>query len=311
LTSELAAAGRGDAVADSQTAPAGRRSAASVIRSLVTESKGALGLFFSAAFVLGGGVGLIMLIAPSLHRLYLKQNLLDPLKGPLSPGHLLGTDALGRDLLSQSLAGMGISLAISISVTAISLVLGVTLGLIAGYYQGVIDTLIRALTDLAWGFPLILLAVVLAGTLGGGALAIILSVGLLGWAAIARVIRGYALTLSRRDFVLAARICGVPHSKIILRHLLPNVYAPILVFGSYSVASIVIVEAGVSYLGLGVQPPTPSLGVMLAQGQNYIYSQPWQILLPSLILALGALGFNLLGDAFRDLLDPKLARLPN
>jgi ABC-type dipeptide/oligopeptide/nickel transport system permease subunit len=291
--------------------PAGRRVSLSLLRSFVTESKGAVGLVLTALFLAGGLAGLVMILVPGLHRLYLNQDLLRPLSGPFGPGHLLGTDGLGRDLLARSLAGMGVSLSISISISVISLVLGVTFGLIAGYFGGPVDTLIRALTDLAWGFPLILLAVVLAGVFGGGALSIIGSVGLLGWAAIARVIRGYALTLRQKDFVMAARICDVPHHRIILRHLLPNIYAPILVFGSYSVASVIIVEAGVSYLGLGIQPPTPSLGVMLADGQNYIYSQPWQILLPSIVLAIGALGFNLLGDAFRDLLDPRLARLPN
>lgn len=291
--------------------PATRRRAWSVIASLTTESKGMLGLVLAALFVLGGLAGLVMLADSSLHYLYLQQDLVNALHGPFGPGHLLGTDSLGRDLLARSLAGMGVSLTISVAISVISLVLGVFMGLTAGYFGGLVDTVIRAITDLAWGFPMILLAVVLAGMLGGGAVAIILAVSLLGWAAIARVIRGYALSLRRKEFVLAARICGLPHAKIIFRHLLPNIYAPVLVFGSYSVASIIIVEAGVSYLGLGVQPPTPSLGVLLAGGQNYIYSQPWQILLPSLILAIGALGFNLLGDALRDVLDPKLARLPN
>ena len=268
----------------------------------------AVGLILMLLFVAGGLVGVVLLAFPSLHHFYLDQTLSEALKRPLSPGHLLGTDPLGRDQLARSLAGLGVSFTIGLIVTLISVVVGMVLGLLAGYFRGVADLLISAAIDVAWGFPIILLAVMLAGMIGPGFISVILAVALLNWAGFARIIRGYALVLREREFVDAARAIGVPSLRVILTHLLPNVMAPTLVMGSYYVASTIIIEAGLSFLGLGVQAPTPSLGQMLAQGRDFLRLASWEALIPAITVALAVFSFNIVGDGLRDILDPRLSR---
>ena len=161
----------------------------------------------------------------------------------------------------------------------------------------------------AAGLPDALLAVMLAGIIGPGFLAILLAVSLLNWAGFARIMRTYALGLRDQEFVQAARALGIPAWRIVLRHLVPNVVPPLLVMGSYYVAVTIIVEAGVSFLGLGIQPPTPSLGQMIADGRNYLGVDVWQAFTPGIAIAIAVLGFNLLGDGLRDVLDPRLAKV--
>jgi peptide/nickel transport system permease protein len=181
-------------------------------------------------------------------------------------------------------------------------------GLLAGFFKGVVDVVISGIIDVSWGFPVILLAVMLAGIIGAGFKSIILAVALLNWAGFARIIRGYALSLREREFVEAARALGIPSWRIITTHFIPNVTAPTLVMASYYVAVTIIIESGLSFLGLGVQPPTPSLGQMLADGRDFLRLAPWQVVLPGTIVALAVFGFNILGDALRDILDPRLSR---
>jgi peptide/nickel transport system permease protein len=267
-----------------------------------------VGVLLVTAFVITGVIGVVLLLVPGYRHLWEHQNLSTALENPLSPGHLLGTDNLGRDLLVRTVAGIGTSFTIGFVVTAISLVVGMAAGLTGGYYRGVIDTVIGGVIDVAWGFPVILLAVMLAGITQPGFTSIILAVALLNWAGFARIMRGYALNLREREFVEAARALGIPSWRILLVHFVPNVIPPTLVMAAYYVAITIIIESGLSFLGLGVQPPTPSLGQMLADGRDYLRLDIWQGLLPGITVALAVFGFNILGDALRDILDPRLSR---
>lgn len=237
---------------------------------------------------------------------YAKQNLMAVNLPPLSEGHILGTDQVGRDLYSRLVTGIRISLIVGFGVTAISMVIGTAAGAIAGYRRGATDSVISGIVEFTWGFPLILLAVILAGTLGPGLRATILAVGLINWAGFARVVRGEVLGLREAEFVQAARAIGLDEPSILRRHVLPNVLAPALVMASYYVALGIIVEAGLSFIGMGAQPPLPSLGVMIAEGRNYMLQSHWVTTVPGVAIVIVVLSLNLLGDGLRDILDPRL-----
>jgi ABC-type dipeptide/oligopeptide/nickel transport system permease subunit len=267
-----------------------------------------IGAIIVTVFVVLGCIGLALLLVPGLDHTWKAQNLSQARLGPFAPGHLLGTDPNGRDLGARTLVAIGISFGIAITVTILSMAVGLVTGLAAGYYGGKLDTVIRMAIDVAWGFPVILLAVMLAGMMQPGVVTVVLSVALLSWAGVARVIRGYAMSLRTREFVSAARAIGVPSPVIIWKHLLPNVIGPILVLASYYIAVTIVIEAGLSFLSLGVQSPLPSLGQMLDEGRNYLRANPWLVALPGIVLAISVLGFNLLGDGLRDLFDPRMSR---
>ncbi len=237
---------------------------------------------------------------------YAEQDLLAASQAPLSDGHLLGTDQLGRDMLSRLVVGIRISLLVGFGVTLISLVVGTLAGAVAAYYRGWVDTVISGVVELTWGFPLILIAVILAGAMGPGLPATVLAVGLINWAGFARIVRGEVLHLREAEYVQAARALGVGDRRILARHVLPNVLAPALVMASYYVALAIIVEAGLSFIGMGAQPPLPSLGVMIAEGRNYMLLHHWVTTIPGLAIVAVVLGLNLLGDGLRDILDPRL-----
>ena len=225
---------------------------------------------------------------------------------PGTEGHLLGTDHLGRDLAVRLFVGIRVSLMVAAGVTLLSLILGLLLGMIGGFLGGWRDRTIRGVVDFVWGFPLILVAVLFAGGLGGGLFPVILAVGLVNTAAIARVVRGEVLALSEREFVEAARAGGLSTTRIMAKHIFPNILAPALVLASYYVAVAVIAEAALSFIGLGAQPPTPSLGTMVSDGRDYLQLNHWQSTIPGLTIVLLVLAVSLIGDGLRDVFDPRL-----
>jgi ABC-type dipeptide/oligopeptide/nickel transport system permease subunit len=219
--------------------------------------------------------------------------------------HLFGTDALGRDILSRFLVGARVSLVVALAVIAVTLVVGVTVGLLAGYRGGLVDALAMRGCDIVFAFPELILAIIVASVLGPGKLTVVVSLSLVWWPGIARLTRSLVLSMKREPFVDAAKVSGTSTSSILLRHILPNVAAPILVRASVGVGFIIIAEATLSFLGLGVQEPEPTWGGMIRDGIEALRTDPHLALIASLGLALTIVGFNFLGDGIRDLLDPR------
>lgn len=242
-----------------------------------------------------------------------RTHLLDRLTPPAwvaggSTRYLLGSDTLGRDVLSRLLYGARVSLLVGFAAVAVAGVLGVTLGLLAGYYGGGLDDLLMRLGDVQLAFPILVLAIAVLAVLGASLGNVILVLGVSGWVTYARLARGETLSLKEREFVVAARALGAPDRVILGRHILPNVLPPIVVVATFSVARMIIAEASLSFLGLGVPPPTPSWGAMLDEGRNYITTAWWLALFPGLAILFLVLGVNLVGDWVRDALDPRAER---
>jgi peptide/nickel transport system permease protein len=225
-----------------------------------------------------------------------------------SPGHLLGTDNLGRDVLSRIVYGTRVSLLVGVAATVLSGVIGALLGMISGYYRGWVDTVFMRLADIQLSFPTILLALVIVAVLGPSLWYVILVLGATGWVSYARVIRAEVLSLRSREFVTAARAIGVGDLQIMWRHLRPNVFAPLVTIGTLQVASMIVAEASLSYLGLGVPPVIPTWGGMLAAGQLYIGSAWWISVFSGVAIMLTTLSINVTGDMLRDVADPKSYR---
>src|SRR5919109_1393644 len=243
----------------------------------------------------------------------IKNNLLERLTPPMwsvggTSSYPLGTDTLGRDVLSRLLYGARISLLVGVSAVAMSSVLGVSLGLIAGYYGGWLDDVLMRLGDIQLAFPILVLAIAVLAVLGASLGNVILVLGISGWITFARLARGETLSLKEREFVEAARAIGLSDRGILWQHILPNVLSSITVVATFSVARVIIAEASLSFLGLGVPPPTPSWGAMLDEGRNYITTAWWLALFPGLAILTLVLGINLVGDWVRDLLDPRMER---
>lgn len=220
--------------------------------------------------------------------------------------HPLGTDHLGRDILSRIIYGSRVALVVGFSAVAISGVLGMTLGLLAGYFGGKVDDIFMRLADIQLAFPFILLAIAVIGVLGPSLKNIIIVIGVSSWVIYARVVRGEVLSLREREFVQAALALGSGDVRVIVRHILPNAFTPWLVIATLDMARVIVVESALSFLGLGVQPPTPTWGGMLADGRVYISTAWWLATFPGLAILLTVLGINLLGDGLRDTLDPRL-----
>jgi peptide/nickel transport system permease protein len=219
--------------------------------------------------------------------------------------YLLGADPIGRDLLSRIIYGARISLFVGIVGTAISLLVGASLGLLAAFYGGFLDSLLMRIADAQLAFPFILLAITVMAIFGTGLVKLVLVLGITGWVGYARVIRGETLSTKEREFVHAARTIGATDRRIILRHILPNVFSSMIVLATVNIAINILLEAGLTFLGLGVDPTIPSWGGMLADGRGYIVTAWWVSTFPGLAIMLTVLGFNLLGDWLRDELDPQ------
>ena len=235
----------------------------------------------------------------------LAQNVVASLRPP-APEHLLGTDKLGRDIFSRMLYGARISLVVGIAVVLIAGAIGTLLGLIAGYSGGLLDEALMRVTDLFFAFPALILAMAIAGALGPSLRNALIAISAVTWPVYARLIRGQVLALKEQEFVIAARALGVPEWRIVLRHLLPNTLAPLLVQASFDMGGAITSVAGLSFIGFGAQPPTPEWGVMISEGRNYIATQWWLATVPAAAILSVVGGFNLLGDGLRDLLDPRL-----
>ena len=220
--------------------------------------------------------------------------------------HLLGTDHLGRDILSRIIHGSRIALLVGLSAVAISGVLGMAIGLVAGYFRGKVDDVLMRLADVQLAFPFILLAIAVIGVLGPNLRNIIIVIGVSSWVVYARVVRGEVLSIREREFVQAAIALGSRDGRILIRHVLPNAFTPWLVVATLDMARVIVIESALSFLGLGVQPPTPTWGGMLADGRVYLSTAWWLATFPGLAILITVLGINLFGDGLRDTLDPRL-----
>ncbi|MDQ7859876.1 MAG: ABC transporter permease [Armatimonadota bacterium] len=225
---------------------------------------------------------------------------------PPSRAHPMGTDQLGRDLLTRIVYGARVSLAIGLVTVGVSGAIGLVVGLIAGYLGGAADAVLMRVVDVWLAFPFILLALTVNAILGIGLQNIILTLIITGWVVYARLVRGEVLALRALEYVEAARALGAREGRIIARHLLPNLWTPVIILSSLQVAQFIVAEAAISFLGFGVQPPMASWGNMLNEGKTYIYNAWWMTTFPGVALVLTALGVNLVGDWLRDTLDPRL-----
>lgn len=237
------------------------------------------------------------------------------LPAPADRYHLLGTDNLGQDVLSRAIYGARVSLGVAVMVVLIEGLIGITLGLVAGFYSGKTDVLLMRFTDVMFAFPDILLALLLRSVFLAGNTALppvtslvtlFFALGIVGWPGIARLVRGQALALREKEFIEAARATGVPNRSILWRHLFPNLLSPIIVQVTQDVAGVILAEATLSFLGLGVQPPMPSWGRMIYDALPYKEAHPLLLIVPSAFLAITVMAFNFFGDALRDALDPRL-----
>ena len=233
------------------------------------------------------------------------QDLARRLEGP-SLAHPFGLDELGRDILARVFAGARISLLVGLAVVGVSSIVGMFLGSIAGYFGGRVDDVVSRVVDVLMAFPGILLAIALVAVLGPSLVNVVLALSVIGWVGYARLVRGQALRAREFEFVQAARALGAGSPRIVLRHVLPTAIPAVVVQATLGMAGAIIAEAALSFLGLGVQPPTPSWGTMLDAGRSHLFDAPHLTVFPGLAIALLVLGFNFLGDGLRDRVDPKL-----
>ena len=259
---------------------------------------------------LGAVVMVLFLLAALLAPLIsfkdpLAQNVLNGLKPP-SAAHWFGTDKLGREVYSRILYGARISLFVGITVVLISSIVGTLLGVLAGYVGGWLDEALMRVTDIFFAFPGLILAMAIAGALGPSLQNALIAISAVTWPVYARLLRGQVLSLKEREFVIAARVVGVPEWQIVLRHLIPNTLAPLLVQASFDMGGAITAVAGLSFIGFGAQPPTPEWGVMISESRTYMATAWWMGTFPALAIMLVVGAFNLLGDGLRDLLDPRL-----
>ncbi len=271
-----------------------------VLGEVLQRPLGALGFFIVFMFLIA------VIFAPVLAPYdYAKQDIPSMLQGP-SRAHLLGTDHLGRDLLSRIIYGSRIALIAAVPSVSIALIGGIILGLLAGYIGGIVDDIIVIVLDTIKAFPAVILALAILALLGPSLVNEILVIGLAWIPGYARVTRAQVFSARQNLYVEAERSLGAPSRRIVLRHILPNILAPLLILAAMDLPVVITFEAGLSFLGLGVRPPTPSWGIILSEGFNFIRQTPWPITWAGLTLIITTLGFTLFGETLRDVLDPRL-----
>jgi peptide/nickel transport system permease protein len=231
---------------------------------------------------------------------------LEHLKEPPGAAHWLGTDSTGRDILSRIVSGARISLAVGIIASVLSLSIGICFGLIAGYFGGKVDAFLSQVFDIFLAFPSLILAIGISAVMKPGLTSAMLAITLVGWSGFARLVRGITLSLREQTYVEASRAIGASSGRILFHHILPNALPLILVAGSLRVGGFILLEAALSFLGLGVQPPTPTWGSMISLNRAYINSAPWMVIFPGLAISITVISFNMLGDFLRDKLDPRM-----
>lgn len=261
--------------------------------------------------ILGGGIIALFLLAALASLIYTPyppnhQDIAIRL-APATLSHPLGTDYLGRDTLSRLMEGARHTLTVAVFAVLIGATVGTGLGMIAGWFSGIPDELVMRTVDFIMGFPILLFAILIAAVFGPGMRNSLIAIGLANVPVFARLVRGNLLTLKEREFVISARACGAGNTRILLVHLLPNLLSPLLIQGTISLGTAILADAGLSYLGLGIQPPHPSWGRMVYEARSFLTLDPWLAVYPGLAIALTILGFNLLGDGLRDRLDPHRA----
>ena len=275
--------------------PAEIRSGPSLLNRYLGSPSGLIGAVILLALVLTAAIGPLLVAPPRQQQVRIR------LQGP-SWAHLFGTDEVGRDVLARVVNGSRISIASAIFAVAVGLVGGATLGLIAGYIEGRIGITIMAAMDLLLALPAILLAITIAARLGPGLTSAMLAAGLVGLPNYARLARGSTLAVKHRDFVDAARASGATRSRIMFRHVLPNILTPLIIQATIGVGNAILLVSALGYLGLGAQPPTPEWGRMLSDAQKYILDATWIGIFPGVAIALTVIAFNLAGDGLRDAL---------
>jgi ABC-type dipeptide/oligopeptide/nickel transport system permease subunit len=279
---------------------AARHPALSLLRAVARHRLASAGLVIIALLVF------IAIFAPLLAPYSPTQQDLYRVLAPPSRVHLLGTDNLGRDLLSRLLYGARVSLFVGVVSSLVSALIGVPVGLIAGFRGGVVDAIIMRVTDAFLCFPPLVFILAMSAALGPGLENVMMSFALFGWTGFARITRGQVLQVRELPFIEAARSVGVPRMRIMFRHVLPNVAAPVLIALTVSIGIAILIESGVSFLGLGVQPPTASWGKELRVGFTYLAAAPLFAIAPGVMISLAIISFNFVGDGLRDALDPRL-----
>ncbi len=271
-----------------------------MLRRIVRQKNGAVGLGIALVVVVAALVG--PLVNPyDPYEIKMSESLRPP-----SLSHPFGTDVFGRDVMSRLILGARISLEVSVLSRLISIVIGTLLGLAAGYFGGRLDSGVMRSADVTMAYPGLLLLIAVMAAVGPSLASLVVALGIVGWAAVARVVRAQVLSVRERDFILAVHSLGGRPARIIARHLLPNCASQLIIVFSMGLGMGIMAESSMSFLGLGAQPPLPSWGSMISSGLDYLRVAPWMSLAPGLGITTAVLGFNLLGDACRDVLDPKL-----
>jgi ABC-type dipeptide/oligopeptide/nickel transport system permease subunit len=262
----------------------------------------------------GGGVIVLLVVLAAAAPIFARHDpfgidLINSLEPP-SPQHWFGTDIQGRDVWARLVYGARVSLSVGIVSQGIALSLGIFLGLLAGYYGRWVDELVMRLADVTLAFPTLLLLIALVAALQPSLTVVFITIGVVGWAGMARLVRGQVLVVREQEFVQAERALGAGDARILIKHILPSVVAPVVIAGTLGVAGAIMAESSLSFLGLGVQPPTPSWGSMIADGRDLyqLRHAPWTSVFPGLAIGAAVLGFNLFGDALRDAIDPRAVR---